>query len=62
MEKLKHFDAYDRNEVQDTTALWAPDEVRRCRNRILARALSQSAAPPEAKDVWESLCHAEAMA
>ena len=60
MLKLSQFDAYDRNEVEDTSALWAAATVRRNRAAILDRALANPAGPDTAKQTWRILQEADA--
>ena len=60
MLKLSQFDAYDRNEVEDTSALWAAAAVRRNRVAILDRALANPAGPDAAKQTWRILQEADA--
>ena len=62
MLKLNQFEDYDRNEVEDTSALWAVAEVRKRRAQILALALSQPSGPAATLQAWRSLRRADAMA
>ena len=57
--KLNQFDEYDRNEVEDPPALWAVADVHRHRAALLARALSDPAGPPAAKQAWRLLQEAD---
>ena len=58
MSKLSHFDVYDRNEVEDTSALWDVAGVRRYRGAILDRGLANPGGPPVAKQDWRKLSQA----
>lgn len=60
MHKLQQFDDYDRNEVEDTSALCCVADVRKHRADILARALANPAGPSAAKQAWRMLQEADA--